>query len=98
MRVGALTAPPGPPALTGAAHGSQVVLAWTASSAGDAALRYRIEAGAEPGVPMLAYDTASPATGMTFANVPPGQYYVRVRGINARGVGPASNEVRIVVP
>lgn len=98
LRVGALTAPPGPPSLTGSASGPNVVLAWTASTTGDPALRYRVEAGVEPGAPLLAYDTTSPVTGLTFPNVPPGQYYVRVRGINARGVGPASNEVRVVVP
>jgi hypothetical protein len=98
LRVGALTAPPGPPSLTASARGSSVVLAWTASSTGDPALRYRVEAGVEPGAPGFAYDTTSPATGLTFPNVPPGQYYVRVRGLNGRGVGPASNEVRVVVP
>lgn len=98
LRVGALTAPPGPPSLSGSVSGSNVALTWIASTVGDQALRYRVEAGVEAGVPTLAYDTTSPATALTFPNVPPGQYYVRVRGINSRGVGPASNEIRVVVP
>jgi hypothetical protein len=98
LRVGTTTAPPGPPALGGAVSGSTVTLTWAASTAGDAALRYRIEAGATSGTTALVRDTADNGTSISFAGVPPGQYYVRVRGINTRGVGPASNEVRIVVP
>jgi Putative binding domain, N-terminal len=98
LRLGATTAPPGPPALDGGVTGSTVTLTWAASAAGDAALRYRIEAGVASGSTALVRDTADNGTSVSFAGVPPGQYYVRVRGINARGVGPASNEVRIVVP
>lgn len=32
------------------------------------------------------------------ASAPPGLYYVRVRGRNACGVGPGSNEVVVSVP
>ena len=98
VRLGATTAPPGPPVLDGSAAGNTVTLTWAASAAGDAALRYRIEAGVASGSTALVRDTADNGTSISFAGVPPGQYYVRVRGINARGVGPASNEVRIVVP
>jgi len=42
--------------------------------------------------------TPSAATVISFSGVPPGRYYVRVRGVNRRGIGPASNEVRVTVP
>lgn len=98
LRIGATTAPPGPPVLAGNATGNTVTLTWTPSTAGDAALRYRIEAGVTSGSTALVRDMIASDTSASFAGVPPGQYFVRVRGINARGVGPASNEVRIVVP
>lgn len=98
LRIGALTAPPGPPVLTGAVAASTVTLTWAASTAGDAATRYRVEAGLDPGATALVQTLLSPATSVSFPGVPPGHYYVRVRGINARGTGPASNEIQIVVP
>lgn len=98
LRLGATTAPPGPPTLDGSVTGNTVTLHWTASDAGDAALKYRIEAGVAAGTTALVREIPASGTTISFAGVPPGQYYVRVRGVNPRGVGPASNEVRIVVP
>lgn len=98
LRLGATTAPPGPPALDGSVSGNTVTLNWTASDAGDAALKYRIEAGVAAGTTALVREIPATGTTISFAGVPPGQYYVRIRGVNPRGVGPASNEVRLVVP
>jgi hypothetical protein len=42
-------------------------------------------------------ETPSAATVISFSGVPPGRYYVRVRGVNGQGVGPVSNEVRVTV-
>lgn len=98
LRIGALSAPPGPPGLTGSVAGNTVTFSWTPSTAGDAATRYVMEAGAEPGTTALVQTLASASTTATFAGVPPGRYYVRIRGVNARGTGPASNDVQILVP
>jgi hypothetical protein len=57
-----------------------------------------IEAGSSSGASNIAvFDTGSAATGLTVNNVPPGTYFVRVRGRDAAGTGPASNEVTVVV-
>jgi hypothetical protein len=57
-----------------------------------------IEAGTTSGSSNITvFDTGSTATGLTVNNVPPGTYYVRVRGRDASGTGPASNEVMVVV-
>jgi len=57
-----------------------------------------IEAGSTSGASNITvFDTGSAATGLTVNNVPPGTYFVRVRGRDAAGTGPASNEVTVVV-
>ncbi|MEZ5284732.1 MAG: hypothetical protein R2712_07990 [Vicinamibacterales bacterium] len=95
--VGGAAVPPGPAfGLAGSATGSTVSLDWAAPSVGTAPFQYRVEAGSAPGLSNLAtIVVASPA--FTTTNVPPGLYYVRVRAINALGVGPVSNEIVVVV-
>ncbi|MEZ5287743.1 MAG: fibronectin type III domain-containing protein [Vicinamibacterales bacterium] len=96
--VGGVPAPPGAPQSLGATvTGSLVRLAWTAPASGTPTL-YRIEAGSRPGLSDLAVALTSAASvEATFALVPPGRYYVRVRAVNGAGSGLASNEVRVVV-
>jgi hypothetical protein len=97
---GGVPAPPGPPRmLNGSVSGSTVTLDWMIPASGDPATRYRIEAGSRPGLSDLAVaDSPTAATAIGFTGVPPGRYYVRVRGLNTNGAGPVSNEVRITVP
>jgi hypothetical protein len=53
---------------------------------------YLIEAGSAPGLADLGRFPVGDV--VRFSTVaPPGVYYVRVRGVNARGPGEASNEV-----
>jgi hypothetical protein len=42
--------------------------------------------------------TALNGLSATFLNVPNGSYYVRARGVNASGAGPASEEIPIRMP
>jgi hypothetical protein len=85
--------------LNGSVSGSTVTLDWMIPASGDPATRYRIEAGSRPGLSDLAVaDSPTAATAIGFTGVPPGRYYVRVRGLNTNGAGPVSNEVRITVP
>jgi hypothetical protein len=59
---------------------------------------YVVEAGSFSGASNITvFDTGSAATSLTVNNVPPGTYFVRVRGKDAAGIGPASNEVTVVV-
>jgi hypothetical protein len=92
-----LAAVPGPPAaLTAGVSGNMVSLAWQAPSTGVVA-GYVIEAALSPGGPAIATVPIG-QTSLVVPGVPDGVYYVRVRAINAEGLGPASNEVVAAVP
>ncbi len=87
--------PAAPGMLTSAVNGTVVTLAWGAASG---AVAYVIEAGTVSGAANIGSFPLA-GTGTSFsAAVPPGTYYVRLRGVNAAGAGPPSNEVVVVVP
>lgn len=91
-------APPGPPiGLAADVVGSTVTLRWNPPSTGGAAVSYRLEAGSYRGATTLNFDTPLAVTTVGFVGVPPGRYYVRVRGANTQGLGPATSDVRIDV-
>ena len=78
-------------------NGTTVILRWSAPP-GSQPTSYVIEAGSTSGASNITvFDTGNAATGLTVNNVPPGTYFVRVRGKDAAGAGPASNEVTVVV-
>jgi hypothetical protein len=99
LNVGGVPAPPGAPAaLSFAVDGTTVNLSWMAPAEG-APTSYVLEAGSEPGLANLVSQcTGSSATSLSYADVPPGTYYVRVRAVNSLGAGVASNEVVVTVP
>ena len=82
-------APDAPASLTDSGSGSTVTLGWTAPSG---ATDYVLEAGTEPGSSNIGSLRVGNVTQFS-THAPPGTYYVRVRALNARGAGPASNEV-----
>src|SRR5262245_5528783 len=95
--VAALAAVPGPPAgLNADVSGNVVSLAWQAPSTG-VVTGYVVEAALSPGGSPIA---ALPIAQMSLVvpGVPNGVYYVRVRAMNAEGLGPASNEIIVAVP
>jgi len=87
-------AAPGAPTNLGASEiGALVSLQWTAP-AGPPAAGYILEAGTGPGLSNIGSLNVGSAT--TFAAPAlPGVYYVRVRAVNAQGVGAPSNEIVI---
>lgn len=92
--------PPGPPTLfKSTVTGATVKFDWGLPLQGNAPLRYRLEVGSAPGLKdLLTVETLSPVFTRTFAGVPPGRYYVRLRGANSWGLGAATSDLVVVVP
>ncbi len=81
-----------PPAgLTAVVTGRTVALGWAGTSAS-----YLVQAGSGPGLSDLAQIVVA-TTSPVFASVPPGDYFVRVRGNSPCGLTPPSNEVVVQV-
>jgi predicted phage tail protein len=98
INVGNVPAPSGPPAITSVTVSSgTVTINWSAPTQGTVT-SYLIEAGSATGLADLAtVNTGSTALTQSFSGVPPGTYYVRIRGVNAQGVSIVSNERVITV-
>jgi hypothetical protein len=88
---------PGAPTLNPAiVAGSTVSLSWIPGS-GALPTSYLLMAATTPGGAAI-LTVALTGTSETFSAVPSGTYYLRLAGVNAAGIGPASNEVTVVVP
>jgi hypothetical protein len=96
LAVGAGAPPSAPIDVTGTVAGSTVTITWTPTAGG--VLGFRLEAGTAPGASNAAVLTLGNTTSFVTTNVPSGVYFVRVRAGGASGVGPASEEVTIIVP
>lgn len=94
------SAPPGPPSKISvlAITGSNVVLRWDPAPGHPTS--YIVEAGAAPGLTNegTRESWAIERPEYIAARVPPGKYFVRVRGKNRCGVGPPSEEISVTVP
>lgn len=93
VQAGCVAPPAAPAALGYTKFGGSVRLAWSAATT---ATGYFLEAGQAPGVPNLGAIPLGNITSFA-ATVPLGVYYVRVRAVNGCGVGPASNEVAVML-
>ncbi len=91
------TFPGSPSNLSATVAGSSVSLSWTAPTVGSPPTGYVLEAGSANGLADLARVMLGPATTFSSGPVPPGTYYVRVRAVNAAGIGPLSSGVVVVV-
>ncbi|MDH4064977.1 MAG: S8 family serine peptidase [Acidobacteriota bacterium] len=89
--------PPGPPTMNPAVvSGGMVTLSWSAPTTGGAPTSYLVVASLTPGGPSIA---SLPVVGLgTTVPAPSGSYFVRVHGVNALGMGQASNEITVLVP
>lgn len=91
--VAVLTAPGAPRDLHATAAGSEVTLTWT--NVGGAS-GFVLDVGSAPGRTDFSV-FLGPDPLVTFLGVPPGTYYLRVRGGNERGGGRPSAETTLVV-
>lgn len=86
-------APPGPPhGLAATVNGSRVTLRWQLPVGGGALERWQLEVGSSAGASNLAIFGLPPTVTAVSADVPPGEYFARVRGVNGTLAGLPSNE------
>ena len=84
---------PGPPTSLRVLSGASTIVNWVAPTTGAAPTGYIIEAGSAPGLSDGGIFPVGPTTQFSSAGAVPLAFtYVRVRGTNAAGAGPASNE------
>lgn len=93
-RITVLSPPGAPRDVTAVVIGRDVTLTWTNVGAASAFL---LDVGVAPGQAALTIPLSWQSQAV-FATVPPGTYYVRLRGANAFGTGRPSPEARVVVP
>lgn len=84
----ACSAPGAPQNFLASATSTTAAFQWQPPLTGDPPTSYLLEAGSSPTTADLA---SLPVQGLSFSTpAPPGSYYLRVRGVNACGPGPAS--------
>jgi predicted phage tail protein len=79
------------PIVTG---GTAIAMHWRPSPLGGEPTSFVVEAGTSPGALNLGTLPTSTPT-FSFAGVPPGRYFLRVRAVNAFGSSPPSSEIAV---
>jgi hypothetical protein len=79
--------------------GTTVTIRWYPPYTGAAPTSYVIQASDRPGGPanLANFATGNIATTYTATGVASGSYFIRILAANSRGIGPASNEVSLIV-
>jgi glucose/arabinose dehydrogenase len=89
----ATAAAPGVPTnLSANVLGNSVAITWAAPASGAAPTSYLLQAGFTPGGTEVGSIPAA-STGLFFPNVPVGQYFVRVRAVNAAGTSAPTSDL-----
>jgi hypothetical protein len=91
------SAPGAPQNVRSNVTGDSVALIWDAPRVGLMPTGYVLEAGNAPGLANLAVVPLGSSLSFATNGVMPGTYYVRVRAVNAVGIGAPSGELTIVV-
>jgi glucose/arabinose dehydrogenase len=94
---GCVGAPPSPTDFASSVSGRTVTLVWNVPSTSDGPTAFAIEAGSATGLANLAILILEGSARSFSVVAPPGTYFVRIRGRNACGVGPVSNEIVVTV-
>jgi glucose/arabinose dehydrogenase len=89
--------PPAPVGFASIVNGRAVRLLWDVPNTADGPTQLFIEAGSGPGLTNLAIIAIDGTLRTLVVNAPPGNYFVRTRGRNACGNGPASGEIIVTV-
>lgn len=89
--------PGAPQSLAASFTGRTVGITWAAPLTGDPVSNYTLEVGSAPGLANLVVVPVGATLGFAAAGVPDGVFWVRVRGSNASGTGPASADLALVM-
>lgn len=89
--------PGAPTGLTASFSGRAITIAWTAPAMGDPVTNYLLEVGSAPGLANLLVVPVGAGTTFGSGGVPDGTFWLRVRGSNASGVGPPSQDLGVVM-
>lgn len=89
--------PPQPSGLRATVDARRATLQWTPGSGPGLATGYVVEAGTGPGLANLVRFETGGAASLVVDGVPPGTYYVRVRGVNFEGTSAASEDIVVTV-
>ncbi len=89
--------PGAPGGLAASFSGRTITLGWTAPTTGDPVTSYSLEVGSAPGLANFVVVPLGAATTFSAPGVGDGSYWLRVRGSNAAGSGPPSEDVAVVM-
>jgi len=89
--------PGAPTGLTASFAGRTISIAWTAPTTGDPVTSYTLEVGSAKGLSNLLVVPMGAGTSFAAPGVPDGVFWLRVRGSNAAGNGPPSQDLGVVM-
>jgi hypothetical protein len=89
--------PGAPTGLTASFVGRTISITWTAPATGDPVTSYVLEVGSAPGLSNLVVVPVGAGLSFVAPGVPDGTFWLRVRGSNAAGTGPASQDLGVTM-